>query len=261
MSGRPEGERGELGYRPPRNLKAEISYDGRAYVGWERQKNGLGIQEVFERAITKITGEHTSSNASGRTDAGVHALGQVANFTLRNEIPTDELWRALNAVLPEDVSLRRLEEVDLFFHARFSALRKTYRYTILNSRVREPLERHRYWMVYAPLDRDAMRNVAQVLVGRHDFAAFCRDSEQYDSCHRHLMGLEVRDRGAFIDIDATADGFLWNMVRILVGTLVHAGQGKIGPDDVRRALEEGDRRRVGPTVPPDGLVLLRVDYD
>lgn len=252
---------GALGYRPPRNLKAHLAYDGRAYVGWERQKNGLGIQEVFEAAITKITGEATSSNASGRTDAGVHALDQVVNFTLRNEIPTRELWRALNAVLPQDVALNRLEEVDLFFHARFSARRKTYRYSILNDRVRAPLERHRCWMVHAPLDREAMQRGASVLVGRHDFSAFCRDPGQYDSCRRQLFGLEVQDRGRFIDIDATADGFLWNMVRILVGTLVHVGRGKLGEDDLRRALQEGDRRRVGPTVPPDGLVLLNVAYD
>ena len=116
-------------------------------------------------------------------------------------------------------------------------------------------------MVHAPLDRGAMREAADVLRGRHDFSAFCRDPGQYDSCRRHLFALEVHERGDFVDIDATADGFLWNMVRILVGTLVHVGLGKLDAEDVARALKEGDRRRVGPTVPPDGLVLLRVVYD
>ncbi|MEZ6197633.1 MAG: tRNA pseudouridine(38-40) synthase TruA [Planctomycetota bacterium] len=247
-------------YRPPRNLRATLEYDGRAYVGWERQKNGLGVQQVLEEAIARITGEATTTQGSGRTDAGVHALGQVANFTLRHPIAVSDLFRALNAVLPEDVALRDLREVDLFFHARFSAVSKTYRYSILNSRVRAPLERHRYWQVFAPLDRELMRAGAAVLVGRHDFSAFCKDADSYDSCVRTLHRLEVLDRGEFIDVEVAADGFLWNMVRILVGSLVHVGQSRLTPDDLRRALETGDRTAVGPTVPPEGLHLVEVSY-
>lgn len=245
---------------PPRNLRIVLEYDGTDFAGWERQKNGLGVQEVIESAIEKITRERTTVNGSGRTDAGVHALGQVASFTLRHRMAAPDLHRALNAVLPDDVSVLALDEVDLFFHARFSATSKLYRYRILDSRIRRPLERRTSWQLHRALDVDAMAAAAHQLVGRRDFTAFCKEAYRYDSCVRDLQRLDVRREGAFVVIDAAADGFLYNMVRILVGTLVAVGSGKTSIAAIEALLAGGGREGAGATVPACGLTLVEVFY-
>ncbi|MEE9392411.1 MAG: tRNA pseudouridine(38-40) synthase TruA [Planctomycetota bacterium] len=250
-----------LRQKAPRNLKIVLEYDGRAYVGWERQKNGPGIQTLIEDAIQNITRERTTVNGSGRTDAGVHALGQVASFTLQNRIGSADLHRALNAVLPDDVVIKTLEEVSLFFHARFSAKSKSYRYRILNSRIARPLDRHLYWQVFPPLDIPKMQEAATLIEGRRDFAAFCKEPGRYDTCVRDLMKLSVTKIDDDILVEARADGFLYNMVRILVGTLVYVGLGKIEASGIAEIFESGDRNLTGPTVPACGLALHRVFYE
>ena len=244
----------------PRNLRMLLEYDGRAYAGWERQRNGLAVQEVLESAIERITGEKVILNGSGRTDAGVHALGQVASFTLEHRIERSDLLRALNAVLPGDVAVLALDEVTLFFHARFSARSKEYRYRILNDRIGAPLLRHTYHPVFARLDVSRMEATLDRFVGRHDFSAFCREPERLTDRVRTIHQAELRRQGRFLDLHFVGDGFLWNMVRILAGTTVYAGLGKIEPDMVPEIIAARDRKMAGPTLPASGLSLVGVFY-
>lgn len=244
----------------PRNVMATLEYDGGRFCGWERQKNGLGIQEVVESAIESITREKTTVNGSGRTDAGVHATGQVANFTLQNPIAMDELHRGLNAMLPDDVSVKSIREVPLYFHARFSARSKHYRYTVLNSRIRTPLQRHICHQVRGPLDLNRMKNAAVHLVGRHDFTSFCREPELVSSCVREIQSLQVTADDTFFYFDVHGDGFLYNMVRIVVGTLLQVGLGRIEGDSLPIILDAKKRSHAGPTAPACGLSLVGVSY-
>jgi tRNA pseudouridine38-40 synthase len=245
---------------PPRNLRMVIEYDGTAYAGWEKQKNGVGIQQLLQGAIRQITGEDTSVNGAGRTDAGVHALGQVASFTLQKRMPAVDLHRALNAVLPDDVAVLALEDVSLYFHARFSATGKIYRYLILNEPVRAPLLARTSHHVRSPLDLDAMRAAARELEGRHDFAAFARDVEPGDETVRTIWAIDVEREGRCVAIYVAGDGFLYNMVRIIAGTLAHVGVGKISSADMPGVLASQKRSSSGPTLPARGLALLRVFY-
>ncbi|MCB9833256.1 MAG: tRNA pseudouridine(38-40) synthase TruA [Planctomycetes bacterium] len=245
----------------PRNIALVLEYDGSRYCGWEKQKNGLGIEQVLEDAIARITGERPVINGSGRTDAGVHALGQVASFTLMHRMPAADLGRALDAVLPEDVAVLEAREVGLFFHARFSARSKTYRYTLLTGRAKAPLMRARSHHLRGPLDREAMRRAARLFVGRHDFSAFCHEAERIGDCRRTMHAVELIEDGRFLQVELSADGFLYNMVRIIVGSLVYVGQGKLDEATIARLLEGGERKFSGPTVPARGLHLVRVLYE
>ncbi len=244
----------------PRNFRMVIEYDGEAYAGWERQKNGLGIQEVIEDTLFRITGERCTLNGSGRTDAGVHAEGQVASFILENPMAVDELHRALNALLPADIAVRELEVVDLFFHARFDAVSKTYRYTVLEGRVGSPLMRRRVYRVFADMDTDAMARAAAHFVGRHDFRGFCKEAARQGDTVREIHHFKIRRSGRLIRMDVSGGGFLYNMVRILAGTLVYVGLGKIAADDIPEILISGTRESAGPTLPPHALTLLEVSY-
>lgn len=244
----------------PRNIRLLIEYDGAGYVGWEKQKNGPGIQDVIESAILQITGERPLLNGSGRTDAGVHALGQVASFTLANPIETSDLHRALNAVLPDDVVVRDVDEVSLFFHARFSAVSKTYRYSVLTGRIPTALERRVVYHHRAPVDVEAMRAAASTLVGRHDFSGFCREADRIGDCRRTVHRIDIEEDGPRVTFHLSADGFLYNMVRIIVGTLLRVGVGRFSRDDVEQLLVDGARKSAGPTVPAHGLALVEVCY-
>ncbi len=244
----------------PRNIKIIIEYDGTGYCGWEKQKNGTGIQQLIEDAIFRITGERTTVNGSGRTDAGVHALGQVATFTLQHRIPAGDLERALDAVLPADVAILKAEEVSLFFHARFSACSKRYRYIVLSGRAKAPLMRHRSYHVRHPLDLETMQEAASLFCGTHDFKAFCREAERIGDCVRTMHQCEVSQDGRLLYFDLAADGFLYNMVRIVVGTLIYVGQGKISTKNITELLDGGERKSSGPTVPACGLHLMEVFY-
>ncbi len=243
-----------------RNIKLILEYDGTNYAGWQVQPNGASIQEIVQKAIAEITGEpDVRLIGSGRTDAGVHAAGQVAHFKTTSNIPAADLVRAINTKLPEDIAVLRAEDVPDDFHARYSARSKTYRYTILNAAVRRPLERHRAWLVRAPLDLAAMRRAAAALVGTHDFAAF-QSKPQGKSSVRTVTRLDIVADGSRIDIWISANGFLYNMVRAIAGTLIEVGLGKIPPDAVAELLESRNRSAAGPTAPPQGLCLMEVQY-
>jgi tRNA pseudouridine38-40 synthase len=246
-----------------RTIKLTIQYDGTNYVGWQRQPNGASIQGVLEGALAPIEGAPVSVHGAGRTDAGVHALGQVASVELTAGHDTSTLFRALNAVLPEDIRVVALEEAPRGFHARFSAVAKTYEYRVVNAPIVSAFV-HRYvWHITQPLDLDAMRAAAEPLVGRHDFAVFQAAGSTVASTERTIARLDWEDGGGFdlpIVMRVTGDGFLRHMVRNIVGTLVEIGAGRWDPWRVLELLEGGDRTQAGPTAPARGLFLTRVDY-
>lgn len=244
------------------NLRLLLEYDGTAYSGWQRQAEDRTVQAELEEAIERMTRRKVAVIGAGRTDAGVHALGQVANVRVDTRIPPDALLKGLNSLLPADIAVRACAEVPDHFHARFDARRKIYRYHILNRAARAAVGRQYAWFIHRPLDIDAMQAAAQALVGRHDFKAF----ESAGSPRAHTVraiasaGWEVDDAERRLRFTVQADGFLRCMVRNIVGTLVAVGLGKIGPGDIAAILSSRDRRRAGATAPPQGLFLVRVDY-
>ncbi|MCX5829460.1 MAG: tRNA pseudouridine(38-40) synthase TruA [Deltaproteobacteria bacterium] len=247
-----------------RNLKMVIEYDGRGYHGWQRQKNGLSIQQVLEEKIAVITGEKVTVSGSGRTDAGVHALGQVAHFKTACGIPADNLWKGINSLLPADIVLKSLEEADEDYHARIDAKGKVYLYQIFNSPTRTVLYRHYAWIIHCPLDIDLMRKAAVSLIGRHDFTSFSSVHTDVISFEREIKRIDILNylsvEHPLIKIFVEADGFLRYMVRTIVGTLVEVGRGKRPPEDVAAVLKGRDRKLAGMTAPPQGLFLKEVLY-
>jgi len=238
-----------------------VEYDGREFVGWQRQENGLGVQAVIEDAIEKYAGERVTLFGAGRTDAGVHALGQVAHFDLVRDDPTDTVRDAINFhIRPHAVSVLSAEVVDDDFHARFSAIERRYVYRIVNRRAPLALDRGRAWWVPVPLDAAAMHEAAQVLVGKHDFTSFRASLCQAKSPVKTLDQLDVERAGEEIRIHARARSFLHHQVRNLTGTLKLVGEGKWTQGDVAAALEARDRARGGPTAPAEGLYLVSVGY-
>ena len=245
-----------------RVVKLTLQYDGTDYVGWQRQPNGTSIQGLIEEALEPIEGGRVTVHGAGRTDAGVHALGQVASVTLASRIDASTLGRALNAVLPPDVRIVHVEEVDENFHARFSAAAKTYEYRILNAPLVSPFT-HRYvWHIIQPLGIDAMREAAVALVGAHDFAAFQGAGSPVESTERVIdrIDWEIGGDERPLVVRLTGNGFLRHMVRNIVGTLVEVGTGRWPAPCVADILASGDRTLAGPTAPPHGLFLVRVDY-
>ena len=241
--------------------KLTIEYDGAPFVGWQSQANGTAVQDVLTQAIEGFCGERVTVHGAGRTDAGVHALGQVAHIDLTGGVGPDTLRDAVNAHLrPAPVAVLDAEEVPAEFDARFSAIKRRYRYRIVNRRAPLALDRGRAWLVHVPLDAGAMHNAAQTLVGRHDFTTFRSTQCQAKSPVKTLDELVVSRYGTEIEIVAAARSFLHNQVRSLVGTLKLAGEGKWTSRDVKSALDARDRAACGPVAPPDGLYLERVDY-
>jgi len=244
-----------------RNVRLTIEYDGTAYGGWQVQANAPSVQGTIEAAIQKMCGEpEIRLRAAGRTDAGVHALGQVANFYTEENIPAVGWRKGLNSLLPNDIAIRDATFVDLSFDARRHARGKCYRYTIYNHETRSPLLARYAWHVREPLDEAAMARAAEPLIGVHDFSAFRASDCERLSTVRDLSRLSVRREGPCITIEVTATAFLKNMVRIIVGTLVLAGLHKIGPEEVAAIRDSGDRTRAGMTAPPQGLCLVEVYY-
>ncbi|MFZ5784469.1 MAG: tRNA pseudouridine(38-40) synthase TruA [Pseudomonadota bacterium] len=242
--------------------KLTIEYDGAPFVGWQRQDNGPSVQQALEDAVHAFTGERVDVHGAGRTDAGVHALGQVAHIDLAAERPTDTIAAAINFHLkPHPVAVLGAERVAGDFHARFSATGRRYRYLILNRRAPPALDRGRVWHVAVPLDAAAMADAARLLLGRHDFNSFRSAACQAASSVKTLDRLDVSRRGDAIEIEVAARSFLHNQVRILVGTLQLVGRGRWGRRDVADALAARDRTRAGPTAPPQGLCLVEVRYD
>jgi tRNA pseudouridine38-40 synthase len=241
--------------------KIIIEYDGGPFVGWQHQENSPSVQRAIMTAIEAFSGEKVMVQGAGRTDAGVHALGQVAHFNLSTERETDTVRDALNAHLrPHPVAVLSAERVPDIFDARRSALRRHYLYRIGNRRPDLALERGRAWRVPRWLDHDAMHVAAQGLIGKHDFTTFRSTECQAKSPEKTLDRLDVSRAGDEVHIAATARSFLHNQVRSMVGSLVQVGDGKWSADDLTAALVARDRSACGPVAPPDGLYLVRVDY-
>jgi tRNA pseudouridine38-40 synthase len=244
------------------NIKLILEYDGTNYRGWQSQK-GSGkptIQDTLEHAIRRITEEDARTYSSGRTDAGVHALGHVANFQTSSTIPAKAWAPVLNHVLPDDIRVQSSEEVSPDFHARYSALGKIYHYRILNRRAPSALYRHYSWHVNTRLNLRNMRSAAACLVGEHDFSAFRSSGCSAKNPVRTLRAITIKKNGEFVDIFLEADAFLMHMARNIVGTLVEAGLGRYTVDAVKEALASRDRNKAGRAAPACGLYLLRVYY-
>lgn len=241
--------------------KITIEYDGGPLVGWQRQDNGPSVQAAVEAAVARFSGERVTVHGAGRTDSGVHALGQVAHFDLEKDATDDTVLDALNFHLkPDPIAIVAAQPVGDDFHARFSAIRRHYRYRILNRRTPATLAAGRVWHVAVPLDPDAMAGAARKLVGRHDFTSFRAAACQAKSPVKTLDTLEVARTGDEIRVTAVARSFLHHQVRNMVGTLKLVGEGKWPAARVGAALAACDRRQTGPTAPAAGLYLLRVDY-
>lgn len=243
-----------------RTIRLLMEYEGTKYSGWQIQPDRDTIQGRLEKALKTITGEDIRPVASGRTDAGVHALGQVAHFKTESRLKPGELRRALNSLLPSDIAIREATEEADDFHAQRSAKRKLYKYVILQVETRSAFS-HRYsWDVGYPLDVPTMKRAAEHLVGTHDFSAFRSSSCGASSPVKTLYRLEIIEHGDEIIVLLEADGFLQHMARTIVGTLVEVGRGYLRPRDVERILASRQRSQAGPTAPPQGLFLLEVTY-
>ncbi len=244
------------------NIALVLEFDGSDYHGWQLQENAPSVQGALMDAVERVLGERPKLHASGRTDAGVHALGLVVSFKVDTQLRPDELQRALNGLLPPDIVVRRAEKVPLDFHAQFSVVGKTYKYVILNRDAPSAVFRRYSWHVRAPLDVPAMREGAGFLVGSHDFRSFWGgDSADPRDPVRTVEELNVTQEGEMIDIRIRADGFLRYMVRNITGTLVEVGRKKIAPSRVKEILDSKDRKQAGPTAPPHGLFLVEVYYE
>ncbi len=244
-----------------RTLKMFLEYDGTAYCGWQRQKNGISIQQILEESVRRIIHEDVSIIASGRTDAGVHALNQVASLKVESLLPIGKIFLGVNSVLPADIVLKDLQEADPDFNALKDAKGKVYIYRIRNQRLRPVLGRQYYWFIRFPLDIDRMREAASALTGRHDFSCFCATGCDIKDRVRTLCDIAIdrRDHG-MLEITVESSGFLRHMVRNIVGTLVDAGRGKLEPDDMPDIIASRDRKKAGIAAPACGLFLKEVKY-
>lgn len=245
---------------PVRTIKLTIEYDGTDYVGWQHQPNGPSIQDALEKALTRLLKEPVRITGSGRTDAGVHAEGQVASFTTAKTLPLKAFVAGTNSLLPDDIAVREAEEREPGFDARRSARGKLYRYRILNRPTRSPLWRRTAWQIFRPLDVESMQRAATDLLGRHDFSAFRASDCGARTTVREIRHVGIERQGELITLDFEATAFLKHMVRNLVGTLVEVGLGKRSPDSLAALLEGRDRTRAGVTAPAHGLCLVEVYY-
>jgi len=245
-----------------RNFKLVLSYDGSGFSGWQTQPGTRTVQETLEQALAQLTGEpRVRVNASGRTDAGVHAVGQVANFHSTTHHAPAVLLRAVNARLPDDVVIREASEVPAAFDANRDAVRKLYRYVIHDGPVPDPFLRKYACQSRYPLDATAMRTAGKCLEGRHDFHSFETDWPNRLTSVRTITHLSVNRVGTYLWLDVEADGFLYNMVRAIAGTLMNVGRGHWSAEQVERILHAEDRTQAGPTAPAQGLFLMRVTYE
>lgn len=243
-----------------RNIKLIIEYEGTNYAGWQIQKNAKSIQGTLESALKRIIGEKGRLISCGRTDSGVHAIGHVVNFKTKSKIPLSNLQRGLNSILPRDIVIKEVKEVALNFNSRFDAKSKVYRYTILNRSYPQALCRNYFYYVPYKLDLNTMKREAKCLVGRHDFKSFQAADKKERSSIRTIKKLEVERKKDVIEVEIEADGFLYNMVRNIVGTLIEIGRGRFKAGSMKKILKAKNRDLAGPTAPARGLCLVEVKY-
>lgn len=249
-----------LGRKNMTRIKMIIEYDGSNYHGFQRQNNAHTIQAEIEQQIHRLTGENVTLASSGRTDAGVHARGQVIAFDTFSTIPPVRWTPALNTFLPEDIRVLESTEASPDFHPQFQALSKRYAYFLYRQKEGAVFHRHYAYCLTESLDTDAMNKACAHIIGRKNFLAFCARGSTSKTFERTVKVCELSQQGSFLRLDIEADGFLYNMVRIIMGTLLQVGRGKIAPLEVAEILSSRDRTRAGPTVPPQGLYLLSVRY-
>lgn len=244
-----------------KRIMLTVAYDGTNYSGWQIQPHAETIEGILNRELSRLLGEEIKVIGASRTDAGVHAEGAVCVFDTESKIPSDKFSYALNQSLPQDIRIRKSEEVPSDFHPRKCESRKTYAYRIWHDQFPMPTkERYTYW-VYTKLDVERMRKAASYLVGQHDFVSFCSTHTQTENTVRTIWYLSVLEEGKEITILVCGNGFLYNMVRIIAGTLIEIGQGKREPEEVKEMLLARDRASSGPTAPPQGLCLMEYEFD
>lgn len=243
-----------------RNIKLTLEYDGTNYLGWQKQKIGTTIQGTLEKAITDLTNEEVEVTGSSRTDAGVHAKGFVANFKTSSRIPADKFREAINHKLPDDIVILKSEEVEEEFHARYNARGKTYSYSILNRDVPSPINRNYLYHLKRKLDVNAMKEACEYFIGTYDFSAFKTSGSSVKTTVRTITELYIEEKDNIIKIYVTGDGFLYNMVRIIVGTLIMVGSNKIDSNEIKKIIDSKQREKAGICVPATGLVLEKVYY-
>ena len=244
-----------------RNIKLTIEYDGKDFNGWQKQPNKLNIQGEIEKAIYNITKEEVDLIGSGRTDAGVHALGQIANFKTNSNISIEKLPLAINSQLKNSIIIKKAEVVDERFHSRYNAKQKTYRYIINNSKSGTAIYRNLEYCFPIELDVEKMKEATKYFEGEHDFKAFKSSGTSGKNSVRTIYKAIVKKEGERIIIELTGNGFLYNMVRIISGTLLEVGMGKIAPDEIENIIESKDRQKAGKTLPAHGLYLVEVLYN
>lgn len=244
-----------------RRIKLTVAYDGTNYHGWQFQPGSATIEGELNRHLTELFKEEIMVIGASRTDTGVHALCNIAVFDTNARIPAERVAYALNQRLPEDIRIRRSEEVALDFHPRKQATRKTYEYKILNEEFANPVERLYAHFTYVPLDEKKMQKAAEYLVGEHDFASFCAAGSTAQTTVRTIYDMAVERKGNMISIKVTGSGFLYNMVRIIAGTLMEVGKGRFTPEQVKEILESKDRTKAGPTAPAKGLMLYEYQFE
>lgn len=243
-----------------KRVKIIVSYDGTNYCGWQIQQNGITVEEVLNKTISELVGEEIAVIGASRTDSGVHAMGNVAVFDTESQIPSEKMSFALNQRLPEDIRIQSSCEVPLDWHPRYCDTRKTYEYRILNRKISIPTERLYSHFFYYPLDVEKMQQAADYLVGEHDFKSFCSARSQVENTVRTIYYLRVEKEGDLIRIRINGNGFLYNMVRIIAGTLIKVGTGMYPPEHMKEILDAKDRRMAGPKAEARGLTLLEIEY-
>lgn len=243
-----------------RRIRLTVAYDGTNYHGWQLQNNGITIEAELNRCLTQLLGEKIQVIGASRTDSGVHALGNIAVFDTETRMPADKVSYALNQRLPEDIRIQKSEEVALDWHPRHCESRKTYEYRIYCGEFPMPTKRLYSYFTYHPFNVENMRKAAALLVGEHDFKSFCQTGAQVESTVRTLYTVEIEEQGAEVVIRVCGNGFLYNMVRIIAGTLMEAGWGKRQPEEMKAILEAKSRSAAGPTAPACGLTLMKYEF-
>ncbi|WP_425445953.1 tRNA pseudouridine(38-40) synthase TruA [Dethiothermospora halolimnae] len=243
-----------------RNIKLTIQYDGTNYYGWQIQPNVVTVQQKVQDAIIKITKEKIKIHGAGRTDRGVHGLGQTASFYTNSNIPADKIKFALNSMLPDDIAIIDSQDMDKNFHARYSAKGKIYKYRIYNNKIRSPIFRNYSYHVPYDINYDKMKKASEYFLGEHDFIAFMASGSKVKDTFREIYDINFEKRDNIIDITFKGNGFLYNMVRIIVGTLLDVGKGKIEGKEILHIIKSKNRNNAGPTAKPQGLYLKKVLY-